>query len=94
MQDLPASVVGIGVDIVDVERFAGVIARTPAFVDRIFTPDESLNSDGRRRTAQSLNELADAGDFVRITVRINGGLNGQADRVALWDNARSALGVA
>lgn len=54
MQDLPASVIGIGVDIVDIERFAGVIERTPTFVDRIFTPAESLAHDGRQRSAQSL----------------------------------------
>ena len=54
MKDLPASVVGVGVDIVDVERFAAVLERTPTFVDRIFTMDESANDAGRRRSAQSL----------------------------------------
>lgn len=52
--DLPASVRGVGVDIVDIARFANVVERTPAFVDRIFTPDESRTSDGRLRTSQSL----------------------------------------
>ena len=37
------------------------------------------------------NELADAGNFERITRTINGGLNGQADRLALWDFAKRAL---
>jgi holo-[acyl-carrier protein] synthase len=54
MQDLPASVVGIGVDIVDVNRFAAVIERTPRFVDRVFTEAESRHDDGQRRSAQSL----------------------------------------
>jgi predicted chitinase len=36
--------------------------------------------------------LADAGDFERITRRINGGLNGQDDRLALWKNAGEVLG--
>ena len=54
MQDLPASVVGIGVDIVDVNRFATVIERTPRFVDRVFTEAESRHDDGLRRSAQSL----------------------------------------
>lgn len=40
---------------------------------------------------RGLNALADAGDFERITRRINGGLNGQADRLARWDAARAAL---
>ena len=38
-----------------------------------------------------LNELADAGDFERITRRINGGLNGQIERLALWEQAKDVL---
>lgn len=40
-----------------------------------------------------LNELADAGDFESITKRINGGLNGQADRLARWERAKAALAI-
>ncbi|MBG8559713.1 glycoside hydrolase family 19 protein [Pseudomonas qingdaonensis] len=38
-----------------------------------------------------LNELADAGKFEAITRKINGGLNGQADRVALYERALKVL---
>lgn len=38
-----------------------------------------------------LNELADRGEFAAITRRINGGLNGQAERLALWQRARAVL---
>ena len=54
MQDLPASVIGIGVDIVDVDRFATVIERTPRLLERVFTDAESRHSDGRPRNAASL----------------------------------------
>ncbi|MNG03677.1 hypothetical protein D3C84_867660 [compost metagenome] len=40
-----------------------------------------------------LNELADAGLFERITRKINGGLNGQTERVVLRDRAAKVLGV-
>lgn len=40
---------------------------------------------------RGLNELADAGDFQTITKRINGGLNGYADRVARHEAALDAL---
>lgn len=40
---------------------------------------------------RGLNALADAGDFETITRRINGGLNGQADRLARWERAKAAL---
>ncbi|ANI16648.1 glycoside hydrolase family 19 [Pseudomonas citronellolis] len=42
-------------------------------------------------SANGLNDLADAGRFDDITRRINGGLNGQADRLALWEKAKAVL---
>lgn len=41
--------------------------------------------------SRGCNDLADAGDFARITRKINGGLNGQDDRLALWDSAKKSL---
>ena len=41
-----------------------------------------------------LNELADKHDFRTITRRINGGLNGWADRQMYWDRAKQVLGTA
>lgn len=41
--------------------------------------------------SKGLNTLADAGDFEKITRRINGGLNGQADRLNLWAKAKEVL---
>lgn len=38
-----------------------------------------------------LNELADADNFRKITLRINGGLTGQEDRLAYWELAKEAL---
>ncbi|MCG8990895.1 glycoside hydrolase family 19 protein [Laribacter hongkongensis] len=37
---------------------------------------------------RGLNALADRGDFATITRRINGGLNGQVDRLALFQRAQ------
>ena len=37
--------VGIGVDVVDLERFESVIDRRPRFVDRVFTADERAYCD-------------------------------------------------
>ncbi|WP_024645854.1 glycoside hydrolase family 19 protein [Pseudomonas syringae] len=39
----------------------------------------------------ALNTLADKGDFLTITKRINGGTNGLADRQALYDRALEVL---
>lgn len=43
--------------------------------------------------AHGLNTLADADDAERITRRINGGLNGYPDRLAILARARAALTV-
>lgn len=40
---------------------------------------------------KGLNDLADRDEFNTITRRINGGLNGLADRLALWKKARAVL---
>ncbi len=44
--------------------------------------------------AHGCNELADAGEFDRITRTINGGTNGADNRRRLWVRAKAALGVA
>lgn len=36
----PGAVVGVGVDLVEIDRFAGVLARRARFADRVFTPSE------------------------------------------------------
>ncbi|MDN2713786.1 glycoside hydrolase family 19 protein [Janthinobacterium sp. SUN120] len=41
--------------------------------------------------ARGLNALADAGDQERVTRRINGGVNGLAERLALYQAARKVL---
>ncbi|HBO0899569.1 glycoside hydrolase family 19 protein [Pseudomonas aeruginosa] len=41
--------------------------------------------------SHGLNELADRGEFAAITRRINGGLIGQAERMALWERAKRVL---
>ncbi len=58
------------------------------------TPEGASRSAARYWRVNGLNELADAGDFVRITIRINGGLRGQTDRISLWEAARGVMGVA
>jgi len=43
--------------------------------------------------AHGCNELADAGDFVALTRRINGGVNGLADRQVRYARAQAAITV-
>lgn len=61
---------------------------SPALLEQ---SDNASLSAGWFWSTHGCNELADAGQFEKITRRINGGLNGQADRLALWDFAKRAL---
>lgn len=54
-------------------------------------PESACQSAAWWWAQNGLNELADAGKFEAITRKINGGLNGQADRVALYERALKVL---
>ena len=54
-------------------------------------PDMAARSAGMFWQTHGLNELADAGDFMVITRRINGGTNGYEDRLALFEVAKEVL---
>jgi putative chitinase len=60
--------------------------------ERANDPDVGFRVAAWYWSTRGLNELADVGDFTGITRRINGGLNGQADRVARLHRAVQALG--
>jgi predicted chitinase len=68
-------------------------------VDLIGNPDLAAQPEYAFQTAglfwkmRGLNELADAEDFTTITKRINGGLNGLAERERYYEVAKKALGV-
>jgi holo-[acyl-carrier protein] synthase len=47
-------IVGIGVDVVNVPRFAATLKRTPGLRDRLFTVEERTTDEGHPRTETSL----------------------------------------
>jgi len=47
-------IIGIGVDVVDVPRFAASLGRTDGMADRLFTAVEQVTDAGSRRTDTSL----------------------------------------
>ena len=48
------AIVGIGVDVVDLARFANLVERTPQIVDRLFTKAEQLSTEGHQLSVMSL----------------------------------------
>ena len=47
-------IIGIGIDVVPVERFAQSLIRTPGLRDRLFTKAEQLTPSGSVRSGESL----------------------------------------
>lgn len=47
-------IVGVGIDVVPVQRFTTALARTPALAGRLFTDRERAHDDGRPRSGESL----------------------------------------
>lgn len=54
-------------------------------------PDIAARSAGWFWSTHDCNEWADRGNFEAITRRINGGLNGQAERLALWGSVKATI---
>lgn len=59
--------------------------------DQLAQPEYAVRSAMWFWRSHGLNELADAGQFERITKIINGGLNGEDQRLALYEAAKEAL---
>jgi holo-[acyl-carrier protein] synthase len=47
-------IVGVGIDVVPVERFAEALERTPELAERLFTDAERVTDSGAARSAESL----------------------------------------
>ncbi|MYS23309.1 holo-[acyl-carrier protein] synthase [Streptomyces sp. DvalAA-14] len=47
-------IVGVGIDVAEIDRFTAALARTPGMVERLFTPTELHLPSGERRGAASL----------------------------------------
>ncbi|AZC49706.1 glycoside hydrolase family 19 protein [Pseudomonas chlororaphis] len=66
------------------------LLRTPELLEQ---PQWATESAAWFWWVRELNVLADRDDFNGITRKINGGLNGLADRLELWGRARAVLCV-
>lgn len=60
--------------------------------DALAEPEMAAESAAWWWQHHGCNDLADAGNFIGITRRINGGLNGEQDRLERWQRAKRVLG--
>ena len=63
----------------------------PQHPDMLEMPTLAVRSAAWYWDSRSLNSFADAGQFEAITRKINGGLNGQADRLQYFERAKRVL---
>ena len=68
-------VLGLGVDICEIERMERALARHPTMRDRVFTPEEVAYCDGRARPAESYAARFAAREAV---IKALGGYRGRA----------------
>lgn len=66
---------GIGVDVVDVERWKWMARRSPALIDKTLTPEEQVTARGHGRTAESLAARFAAKEAIAKALGAPGGLN-------------------
>lgn len=87
------SVVGIGIDVCPVERFAESLRRTPALADRLFTAAEQMTLSGVPRTAESLAARFAAKEALAKSLGAGGGMAWTDAEVIVDDVGRPSLVV-
>jgi holo-[acyl-carrier protein] synthase len=87
-------VVGVGVDAVDVERFRRLLARRPRFAERVFSPAERAEAEGRHDPVPGLAARFAAKEAVMKSLSVGLGAFEFADvEVVRGDGGAPALTV-
>ena len=87
------SIVGVGIDVVPVERFAEALARTPSLAGRLFTPAELVTKAGEPRLAESLAARFAAKEALAKALGAGGGMLWTDAEVLVDDVGRPSLEV-
>jgi holo-[acyl-carrier protein] synthase len=86
-------IVGVGIDVVPVARFAEALARTPALRTRLFTASELVTGTGEARTAESLAARFAAKEAIAKALGAGGGLLWTDAEVRTDDEGRPSVHV-
>jgi holo-[acyl-carrier protein] synthase len=86
-------IVGVGIDVVPVTRFAESLERTPGLRDRLFTAAEQATPRGAARSAESLAARFAAKEAVAKTLGAPGALRWHDVEVTVGDHGRPHLEV-
>jgi holo-[acyl-carrier protein] synthase len=86
-------ILGVGIDVVPVARFAETLARTPSLADRLFTPAEQTTASGTARTPESLAARFAAKEALAKSLGAGGGMLWTDAEVLVDDAGRPSLAV-
>jgi holo-[acyl-carrier protein] synthase len=86
-------VIGIGIDVVQVDRFAESLARTPGMAERLFTPAELTTSSGGERSGESLAARFAAKEALAKALGGGGGMHWTDAEVVVDEDGRPSLQV-
>ena len=87
------TVVGVGIDVVPVDRFAETLRRTPSLAGRLFTDAEQRTSSGSPRTPESLAGRFAAKEALAKSLGAGGGMAWTDAEVVVDDVGRPSLVV-
>ena len=86
-------IIGVGIDVCPVERFAASLVRTPGLRDRLFTADEQRTPAGAPRTGESLAARFAAKEALAKALGAPGDLRWHDAEVIVGDRGRPHLEV-
>jgi holo-[acyl-carrier protein] synthase len=86
-------IVGVGVDVVRVQRFVQALERTPMLAERLFTEDERLTAAGNPRSMESMAARYAAKEAVAKALGAPPGLNWRDCEVVVDPDGRPWLTV-
>jgi holo-[acyl-carrier protein] synthase len=87
------AIVGLGVDVVPVDRFAAVLRRRPALAERLFTARERTTPGGTERTAESLAARFAAKEALAKALGAGGGMHWTDAEIVVDDAGQPAVVV-
>jgi holo-[acyl-carrier protein] synthase len=86
-------IIGIGIDVVPVERFAQSLIRTPALATRLFTDSERVTASGAARSPESLAARFAAKEAIAKALGAPGGMLWHDAEISTDDRGRPHLSV-
>ncbi|MFF9097054.1 holo-ACP synthase [Streptomyces sp. NPDC014802] len=87
------SIIGVGIDVAEIERFAASLERTPGLAQRLFVEEELLLPSGERRGVASLAARFAAKEALAKALGAPPGLHWTDAEVYVEDSGRPRLRV-